>query len=511
MTDDLLNNITRSTNVSHSTSNYDFYIGLSLAISSSVFIGSSFILKKKGLIKLSSQGNNQAQKGLRAAQGGHGYLKEWTWWSGFLTMGLGELCNFAAYGFVPATLVTPLGALSVLVSAVLAANFLDEKLNTIGKIGCMLTAVGSTVLVIHAPKEGEINSLNELLYKLLDIEFVIYVVLSIISLFVLIYSLVPKYGNTNVLIYILICSILGSYTVMCCKGVSLGLKEIASGKPTAPYSYTLLFVFLAVVCIVIQINYLNMSLDIFNTAIVTTVYYVLFSLFVMIASALLFKELMNVGFQDFVGCMCGFSTIICALCLIHFFKSDEDSKNFTESFRKTNEIILSNTSDIESNNNEQPVNDNGLFANLTKKQQQQQVNETFVQEHTRNTSFQNLDIENKNKNTNFSFMNYLSNNYKNLESKYFSRYKNSNYTNYNYNKLMSNEATDDLSNQSTNNEPDSLHTSFIDKQYRIKDSKGSKNLRHFTAFSDSDEQNKNLIESVKAYDDHPEESLPLNV
>ena len=108
MTDDLVNNITRSTNVSHSTSNYDFYIGLSLAISSSVFIGSSFILKKKGLIKLSSQGNNQSQKGLRAAQGGHGYLKEWTWWSGFLTMGLGELCNFAAYGFVPATLVTPL-------------------------------------------------------------------------------------------------------------------------------------------------------------------------------------------------------------------------------------------------------------------------------------------------------------------------------------------------------------------------------------------------------------------
>jgi hypothetical protein len=30
-------------------------------------------------------------------------------------MGLGELCNFAAYGFAPASVVTPLGALSVLV------------------------------------------------------------------------------------------------------------------------------------------------------------------------------------------------------------------------------------------------------------------------------------------------------------------------------------------------------------------------------------------------------------
>jgi hypothetical protein len=30
-------------------------------------------------------------------------------------MGIGELCNFAAYGFAPASVVTPLGALSVLV------------------------------------------------------------------------------------------------------------------------------------------------------------------------------------------------------------------------------------------------------------------------------------------------------------------------------------------------------------------------------------------------------------
>ena len=35
--------------------NKDFFIGLTLAILSSFFIGSSFILKKKGLIKLSNE------------------------------------------------------------------------------------------------------------------------------------------------------------------------------------------------------------------------------------------------------------------------------------------------------------------------------------------------------------------------------------------------------------------------------------------------------------------------
>ncbi len=81
-------------------------------------------------------------------------------------MGVGELCNFAAYGFAPATLVTPLGALSVLVSAIMSSYFLNEHLNSIGKIGCFLTGIGSTVMVIHAPKEGEVRSVSELLYKL---------------------------------------------------------------------------------------------------------------------------------------------------------------------------------------------------------------------------------------------------------------------------------------------------------------------------------------------------------
>lgn len=39
---------------------YDFYIGLALAISSSIFIGGSFILKKKGLLRLARKGSMRA-------------------------------------------------------------------------------------------------------------------------------------------------------------------------------------------------------------------------------------------------------------------------------------------------------------------------------------------------------------------------------------------------------------------------------------------------------------------
>jgi hypothetical protein len=43
-----------------------------------VFIGSSFIIKKKGLIRLSRIGK-------RASAGGFGYLKDIVWWFGLLT------------------------------------------------------------------------------------------------------------------------------------------------------------------------------------------------------------------------------------------------------------------------------------------------------------------------------------------------------------------------------------------------------------------------------------------
>lgn len=49
-------------------------------------------------------------------------------------MGIGEAANFAAYAFAPASLVTPLGALSILVSTVLASKYLNEKLSFLGKV-----------------------------------------------------------------------------------------------------------------------------------------------------------------------------------------------------------------------------------------------------------------------------------------------------------------------------------------------------------------------------------------
>ena len=39
---------------------------------------------------------------------------------------------------------------------------LKERLNLHGKVGCLLSILGSTIIIIHAPEEGEANDLYEI-------------------------------------------------------------------------------------------------------------------------------------------------------------------------------------------------------------------------------------------------------------------------------------------------------------------------------------------------------------
>ncbi|CAJ0580897.1 unnamed protein product, partial [Mesorhabditis spiculigera] len=294
----------------------DFYIGLGLAVSSSLFIGSSFIIKKKALLKLAGGGDCTA----RASEGGFGYLREWMWWMGVITMGLGEACNFAAYAFAPASLVTPLGALSVLVTAMLSSRMLKERLNLLGKIGCAVCLLGSTVIVIHSPKEEEVASMADLALKMKDAAFLLYVVaIILVTIFVIVY-VCPRYGHSNILCYISVCSLIGSLSVLSVKGLGLAIKETLSGNQQFTNLLTYFWLFSVIACVSVQLVYLNKALDIFNTSMVTPIYYVFFTTFVILASSILYKEWSCLGASDVLGNLIGFLTTIIGIFQMQLFR-----------------------------------------------------------------------------------------------------------------------------------------------------------------------------------------------
>ena len=77
------------------------------------------------------------------------------------TVVVGEICNFVALAFAPATLVTPLGALSVIVGAVLGSYFLNERLGSIGKQGISCCLLGAIIIILHAPPDKEVETIDQ--------------------------------------------------------------------------------------------------------------------------------------------------------------------------------------------------------------------------------------------------------------------------------------------------------------------------------------------------------------
>lgn len=60
-------------------------IGICLAIASGLFIGTSFVIKKYGLLQANEQYNEEAGEG-------YSYLKNAWWWLGMTLMIMGEVC-----------------------------------------------------------------------------------------------------------------------------------------------------------------------------------------------------------------------------------------------------------------------------------------------------------------------------------------------------------------------------------------------------------------------------------
>ncbi|RZC68970.1 hypothetical protein C5167_032038 [Papaver somniferum] len=255
--------VTRSWKDSYKGMSSDNIKGLILALSSSFFIGASFIVKKKGLKKA-------AASGLRAGSGGYSYLYEPLWWVGMITMIVGEIANFAAYAFAPAILVTPLGALSIIIRhetescvpfAVLAHIILRERLHIFGILGCVLCVVGSTTIVLHAPQERAIDSVREVWDLATEPAFLLYAAVVIAAVIVLIFRYIPEYGQTHIMVYIGVCSLVGSLSVMSVKALGIALKLTFSGMNQLIYPQTWAFTMVVVTCILTQMNYLNKDWD----------------------------------------------------------------------------------------------------------------------------------------------------------------------------------------------------------------------------------------------------------
>uniref|UniRef100_A0A3Q3EMD1 NIPA like domain containing 4 n=1 Tax=Labrus bergylta TaxID=56723 RepID=A0A3Q3EMD1_9LABR len=223
--------------------------------------------------------------------------------------------------FAPATLVTPLGALSVLISAVLSSHLLGEMLNVVGKLGCLLCILGSILLVIHAPQEREVTSLEDMTNKLLEPGFLVYMSVVLVLCAVLVLYFSPRVGRSNILIYISICSLLGAFTVSSVKGLAIVINTVFYDIAVLANPLTWILLLTLVVSIITQVSELpEQVLDTFNTLLVYPIYYVLFTSVVLCSSIILFQEWRSMAIVDVVTTLGAFVVIVVGVAMLHFFR-----------------------------------------------------------------------------------------------------------------------------------------------------------------------------------------------
>ncbi|KAF8429675.1 magnesium transporter NIPA-domain-containing protein [Tirmania nivea] len=278
-------------------------LGIILALCSGVFIGVSFVMKKKGLLAANLKDGKEAGEG-------YGYLKNWWWWGG-MTLStldgtpeylleyqlmamkplviLGEICNFAAYLFVEAILVTPLGALSVVVTAILSSIFLKERLSFIGKIGCVECIIGSTVIVVNAPKQAQVSTIQDMQGFVIAPGFLAFAGTIIVACIGIVIFAGPRWGNQSMLVYLSVCSLIGGLSVACIQGIGAAIIAQAQGIPQFNQWFTYFIIVFVVITLLVEIVYLNKALNIFNAAIVTPTYYVFFTSSTIVTSAIMFR------------------------------------------------------------------------------------------------------------------------------------------------------------------------------------------------------------------------------
>lgn len=127
------------------------------------------------------------------------YLQSPYWWGGIVLMTIGELGNFLAYGFAPASIVSPLGVVALISNCVIAPIMLKEQFRLRDFWGVVVAVGGAVTVVLSAKQEERKFGPHEILGAITTTEFEIYMGVTIFLIAILMWAS-PRYGRKTILV-----------------------------------------------------------------------------------------------------------------------------------------------------------------------------------------------------------------------------------------------------------------------------------------------------------------------
>lgn len=148
---------------------------------------------------LSDRTIRPGNKGLRYGSRRKSYLRSPYWWVGIVLMCLGEVGNFLAYGFAPASIVSPLGVVAMISNCVIAPCLLKEKFRKRDFWGVLVAIAGAVVVVLSAKSSEEKIGPHDIWIMITRWEFELYLGISAALIIGLMWAS-SRYGSRSILI-----------------------------------------------------------------------------------------------------------------------------------------------------------------------------------------------------------------------------------------------------------------------------------------------------------------------
>ncbi|KAL9111119.1 MAG: hypothetical protein Q9227_004382 [Pyrenula ochraceoflavens] len=215
------------------------------------------------------------------------YLRSPYWWCGIILMTIGEAGNFLAYGFAPASIVSPLGVVALVSNCLIAPLMLKERFRARDFFGVVVAIAGAVVVVLSAKSSESKMGPHMLWDNIKRWEFLVYVLVTLAAIGGLAWAS-GKYGEKSILIDLGLVALFGGYTALSTKAVASLLSDTLWRTLTFPITYICVLVLVA--SALLQIRYINRALQRFDSTQVIPTQFVLFTISVILGSAVLYRD-----------------------------------------------------------------------------------------------------------------------------------------------------------------------------------------------------------------------------
>ncbi|XP_077193743.1 NIPA-like protein 3 isoform X2 [Paroedura picta] len=252
-------------------------IGALLAIFGHLLISIALNLQKYSHIRLAGSKDHRI------------YFKTKTWWCGLFLLLLGELGVFSAYAFAPLSLIVPLGAVSVIASAIIGIIFIKEKWKPKDFLSCGLAVVGTYLLITFGPNSHEPMTGENITKHLVSWPFLLYTLVEIILFCLLLYFYKERKANYIVVILLLV-SLLGSMTAITVKAVAGMIAVSIRGNLQLGYPIFYIMVVCMVATAAFQATFLTQASQLYDASQIASVGYILSTTVAITAGATFYLD-----------------------------------------------------------------------------------------------------------------------------------------------------------------------------------------------------------------------------